>query len=85
MILELYGVDDDEQEFRKSFKNLQAVHMCGDFLEVVKQDGTHHTVAYSYMDGDSVYWMEKPLFKDGNLNIEYTDLPPQYSGLNIIS
>lgn len=83
--LELYGVDDDERDIRKKFGKLQAVRVIDDFIEVVHKDGTCAVVAYRYMDGDSIYWMEEPLFKDGNLNIDYADMPPQYSGLNIFS
>lgn len=83
MILELYGVDEDEQDIRLTFKNLQAVHMCGDFLEIVKKDGTHHKVAYSYGSGE-VCWRTEPQYIGNRFNKEFDNLP-EFTGLNIIS
>lgn len=79
MILELYGVDDDERDIRKKFNKLQAVRVIDDFIEVVHKDGTCAVVAYRYDELGCLIWRtvqrSHPKFQDF----------PAYSGLNIFS
>jgi hypothetical protein len=84
MILELYGVDEDEQDVRIEFKNLQAIHVFSDTIEVVEQNGIHRFVAYGYMDDNNIFWRTVPMYVNGRLNPDYEDYQ-EFSGLNIIS
>jgi|LakMenEpi03Aug12_release.lakeMendotaPanAssembly.Ray.scaffolds.fasta_scaffold596857_2 hypothetical protein len=85
MILELYGIDEDEREFRKSFKKLKAVRIWCTCIEVVNANSTTDIVAHGYLNSDGdMCWRTEPMHKFGRLNPNYEDLP-EYSGLNIIS
>lgn len=85
MILELYGVDEDEQDVRLEFKDLKSVHVVGDFIEVVYRDRTAEIVAYGYSDDyNSMCWRTVPMYVNGCLNPDYEDYQ-KFSGLNIIS
>jgi len=84
MILELYGVDEDEQDVRITFKDLKSVHVVGDFIEVVYRDRTAAVVAYSYGDAANICWRTVPQYIGNSFNKEFETLP-KYTGLNIIS
>lgn len=84
MQLELYGVDEDEQDIRLVFKDLQAVQVVGDFIEVVSSKGVSSVVAYAYFDDNSVYWSTEQKFVNGQINPKFI-VAPEYSGLSIVS